>query len=524
MKFIRNAIKSTDTLSDQVQFHYKGSNRIQSIIGGILTTLIGCITMALVVYLGLQLLHKNKPISRFNKTHTSNYTQTLEDFPFLFVVSLPGTGQIPNIDEYLWIHGRYYELYTDPQTNQLGLKEYRLKLEKCNPDVHFGKYKDYFMDPNAKVPLTDAYCLNPKILEYANGTENTNFTINFMNPYATTPSHFVSIFVEDCYAPFTHFWNMYYPANKTCKAPQEIKDMLKYFFFYLYHVDSYIDLNDHENPRKQFITQSTVTLSKSTYRKQFVSVKNTIINTDNGILIEDVSSDNFPQLDQYHSELAVGDDQLLILELDFETSHLMDVYDRSYIKVQEIMAEVGGFFKFLITIATLLVKLFSNNKLYISIGDKYVDHTTQNNKLGLPSLHSMNQDSVSKMINLNSMLEKQRKIVNNNEVETRLTFGGYLKATICKKSTTQTKITYEKVINIINERLSIEYYLKQNIKLDVIGSIIIPQEKKDIYSKKFMLEPFKEELGKLKTFNEKERNDYIEKLRKQFNNLVNKEK
>ena len=490
MKILGILTKSSDLLSEPVQLLYKGNKRPQTYIGGLLSIIISIFTLVSIFVLGLEIFYKNNRYSRFSKDYTDNYTQTLEDFPIIFSISLPGTGEIPNMDQYLWIHARYYEMGVDNSTNQLYLKEHALFVEKCDPDVHFGKYKDIIM--NSSVPLATAYCINPNKIDWSNGTIGTDFPVNFMNPYAQTPSHFTALFVEDCYAPFTHRWGMYYPQNKTCASPSDIESMLSYFFLYVYHIDSYVDLNDYENPRKPFVTSSTKTLSKSTYKQEFIRVKNTKINTDSGFLLSSTDTMSFPQLDEYHFEVAVGDNQDLIMELDLETTHLVDVYDRRYLKVQELMAQVGGLFKFLVIFGEIITRFFVNKQFLIALANNFTNFQTDDKVINKNSNPNIGMHTSKNYINVEESYSNNKNSISNVKIiplkindcnsnvkikylqKQKLSIFVYVKSFFCKTQGFGKK-EYDKIFKVIKNSLGLETYLKTLARQEELISLLLPE-------------------------------------------------
>jgi hypothetical protein len=385
-------------------------------------------------------------------------------------------------------------MYTDEKTKNINLVSYSLTLEKCDPDIHFKKYKEIFLSQASGVPLDQLYCINHNHINYDNSTFKEEFSPEFMNTYATQPSKFITIFIEDCSAPFSHKYG-YYNSNKTCKNQNEIDEMLETFYVYVYHIDSYVDLSNYEEPNKYFINSYTQMLSNSIYKKNFITVKNTTIRTDIGFLMSDYKTIDFPQLSQYRNDMATGE-QNLIFELNLETSIFTDFYDRKYIKVQDIMASTGGLFKFLSLIGLVLNYYFSKKIFYFSLArlfgiesnqneicvknESFNSIVTENTKSPINNVKRNMENNFIMGNNLNEIkttstrvkeitkrpvqLQKEKKT--KNKIYQNLNLLSYLKSLFYKKLM-YSRDMHENILKKVHSYLSLEFYMEKMVQLEI---------------------------------------------------------
>jgi hypothetical protein len=82
-----------------------------------------------------------------------------------------------------------------------------------------------------------------------------------------------------------------------------------------------------------FLTDSSLGLNKLVITSNYVKVKNTLIETDSGILMEDVSAETLLQSELSNVDILM-ESQTVLTNLVIKGTRLQDVYSRRYIKVQ----------------------------------------------------------------------------------------------------------------------------------------------------------------------------------------------
>lgn len=127
-------------------------------------------------------------------------------------------------------------------------------------------------------------------------------------------------------------------------------------------LDHYVDVGDYEQPIQQFLNSDILLPSTNSPRIDTYSYKVLNFNSDSGWIIEDLTKRETYQMDSHHSTGgAINPKNIYTIQVS--NSYLIDVYDRHYLKVQTIMANLGGLIKILMTLATILTSYFADKLL-----------------------------------------------------------------------------------------------------------------------------------------------------------------
>ena len=143
------------------------------------------------------------------------------------------------------------------------------------------------------------------------------------------------------------------PEKRHCDPNSDL--FLKSFNFNLAVQNSYVDTNNYEEPIRYHIDNSMYQ-SSNDYNKiiSFSLTNNTFI-SDNGWLLEDKISYSYVQISEKKSEIAgyyAGITPIVTVSLD--SLNIVDTISRSYMKVQDLLAKIGGIINALIIITKIL--------------------------------------------------------------------------------------------------------------------------------------------------------------------------
>jgi hypothetical protein len=356
--YLKLFFKSCDIAGSEINLNYKGNSTIKTVLGGILSLILIIFTLFCISYFGADLIQREKPISRFYKEFHNQSIVNLTDFPLLMTFASNTGNPITNVERYLTIDNLYYVIDLDYVTKKQVSQVYYLYSEPCNEN-HYSKYKD-LIEKDSNVPLTVSYCINPHKINYLNGIINENDNVFAQNDFSNVPSNFVVTLVHTCKNSTRN--------NNSCAPPSEIDKFISDgSFLSVFYIDNYVNLNFFDAPHVSFVNNFVQAISKGMSKANHMKVKNTNIYTDSGVILEDIQEKHFHQVEDISIDILSPSDNLLLLY--FETTRMSDNYYRKYVKLQDLIANIGGLIKFLFTLTSIILSVYTDKYKLIDISN-----------------------------------------------------------------------------------------------------------------------------------------------------------
>jgi hypothetical protein len=218
--------------------------------------------------------------------------------------------------------------------NKEGYIDYKmtaLKIEKCN----FDKFSPFHREVFNGVPTYNMFCLEDTF-----SVEGTYFSVNF---------RYLLVKVSECKNTTEY---------QKCKSKAVIDKNLKLGFFTFAYTDINIDPTNYTNPNQIYNPNAYVPVSNEQYREVTHNQKLVRINTDKGWLFTDSTTEDYIQSDNA-KELVLNTPKENFLNYFFRFGNKVDTYNRSYTKIQNVAANIGGILKIFVIICQSIVKVLS---------------------------------------------------------------------------------------------------------------------------------------------------------------------
>jgi hypothetical protein len=319
-------------------------------------------------------------------------------------------------------------------------------LEKCNASIHYPQYEEFInVKSGLNFPGMTTYCMNPYKAVSANGTVFEK-KLTFKNNYSSVNSKWINYLFKFCD-----------PKTDASCDKKKIDKYKEVFYVNIYYLSYIVDYANNQNPFTLILQNQLVYLSYGARKKFNLNIANTYINTDNGILFEDVST--LRAFSYAYSERDVGFSESEFLILTLSSPNFINIATRSYLKIQTVIANVGGVIKIFMLISALIMKIPSKSLLYSAF---------INSRLYASKNNHQESDSIAKLINFmpksvpkKSQPKKTREILSINLYT-------YIKSLLCKKkfkqenqflSFAKSVLEYETIANSIVDIFSIKCLL-----------------------------------------------------------------
>jgi len=557
MFFLYNAIKTIDQFGASIVLNYKQKRSLKTHFGGIMTLLLSGLGLFFVYYFGKDIFTKEKPIITFSKVRRDNSEVFLKDFPIFFIIGQPN-GQTLNsslVNTLLTFHVWQYIF----DINQTILLQ-NVTVVSCDPEKHFGIYKstiDQYLDSTT---YENYYCP-----DFDNNTK-------FENDYVSTNSTLFRMHVSTCNNE----------TSKTVCASEEVqKSYLSEFYVKTLYMNYFIDTSLSENQETLFLDSYTQQNGLFLSKKSFFKFKTTEVKIDKGWVLDETKTSSFTQLDFIVPDTNLNDvNSDIKYVMLFESPRIGDSYSISYIKIQNIIGNLGGILSVLSIIGQLLCKYISETSFYIQQTKDLVhlqtyDHNESKldeDDITKPQTISIipftkNDKTKSKfrsneqMVGVSPMIELKKR--NNNEAGTpatvdtpikndnhkpyldtthmniniekkqvlikipksRIGFCNYLKVCCsCKEDDklNNLKLFYKASLEFFEKHLDISEIIKTKHDLEILKWIFLSHkdENKELFNVKI---PLEEILLNYET-NKKRRLEEEENAKLELNSTINKEK
>ena len=287
------------------------------------------------------------------RTASSIYPNpTKLDYPndifFMFTVSV---DSIPFLDN------KIYRPIGHIQTKINGTESFyqkNISLEICST-IFNESYKYY--ESIKHLNLSNFYCLS---LDKNNETENGIFINEF---WGNEGFQMLQIKIYNCSAV---------AENKSeCETNDIIREKLKSLIITYYTLNNYIDTNNYKNPYVRGIKDNFYYVSYKKFYSVTQYLKHVEIHSDVGLLFSsiEINADNTIDSMVEYSENDQEDGKIFTMSI--QLTNKIDVYNRSYYKIQDLGADVGAIYGALHMVFAILFQFYNNSKLFTNIMNSF---------------------------------------------------------------------------------------------------------------------------------------------------------
>jgi hypothetical protein len=402
-------------------------------------------------------------VSRFNKVLDSRVLVPSKTFPVTISFTTSLGVLYTDSDRYVTIIPVWYLIDWEP-LNIKGIKSYPLISEPCKRE-HVSMYEEIFLQDSF---FNSSFCINQTA--FYNGTQLQKADIFIQNEYSSLNSSLIQYIVAPCF-------NSTLNGNK-CAPQADIDKFLVNVNIAYSYLDSYVNLDNYEKPYTYFLNRNIVALNRKIGKSNFIKVKTATIQTDSGFVLEDKAELSILQCDPIFMDI-LGETTVLF-NLMTVGSKIQDTYVRRYIKVQDIVANVGGLLKSLLMIGSLLLTYFQERSFKFEIINNLY-RLSDVVKTDLGGIESRVQIVNELKDNTNNQID----ITRNNFTppkekfkDLQLSFFDYICSKKCRSK--YPHLQYKYLIKFIDEKFEVLNYIRTTNTLDSLVGLLLnnPQRQK----------------------------------------------
>lgn len=135
--------------------------------------------------------------------------------------------------------------------------------------------------------------------------------------------------------------------NYSCKSKEEILQNLNIFFAAVIFKDNIVDASNYTDPIKPTFKNKLIRISATSSRQEIYYFSNFSFESDNGFLFSDIAKKNSFTYDSKESDLIIDDNTEYIYRILLTVKQNRLKYLRTYSKITDVAANVGGLAKFI---------------------------------------------------------------------------------------------------------------------------------------------------------------------------------
>ena len=340
---ITSTLRKLDIIGKEVQFRIDNSETYKTWIGGFLTVLLGLISLGSIYLFGNDIIYKTKPTLLFKKFQRSDYPSiTINSSNFFFAIRIVDRQGV-YINDYRFfepkLNYQYYHMNNETLMMDL-IKEDNQILETCNSS-HI-----------------DNHTLENEFLTTFKCALLKNYTLG--GSWESSEISLLNYEVNKCTEETEKKYNI------KCATEEDLFSNFTMPFFVEIKYHNYIlDATNLNKPISQSLDFRSSALDYNTNKVNLYFYSESTLSTDLGYLVEDIHYDNFTQIEKLDLDFekhTPSSSKTIFIASIFMTK-LNNFYDRSYLKVQDIAATVGGFFSITYNILKILYYFYIENSL-----------------------------------------------------------------------------------------------------------------------------------------------------------------
>lgn len=443
-------LEKFDLIGRRPYLYMKDRHKFNSCFGGLLSFFILILLIGALIFLGIDIIDQTNPlvnsaIQSFDSPDELVLDKT--NWEFFFGLQYNNT---------LYIDESIYQIKAKMLTFQnTDFISRDIHIEPCN--------NSSFTDSNSKLfslyNFKGSWCIS----------KNQTDTIMLNKVWGQENFSYIELSLWPCKNT---------TLSKICASEEIINQYLKIGVFSIYTSYYNIKTINHTNPFTTVIYNDFFPVSKNTLTHAFIFLMHSEMNTDEGMIFQNMKTLSKFSIDRakynYYSD-SESDNRFL--KFQFELSNLKRITTRRYIKLQEVLAQIGGIMKFLMIIGSFINFLVSNILIKEYLVNLFYDLETEKPNLTVAS--TINLKDISDNIQINSCFPSKLYYPLRNKI--KLSKCEYI-LFCCFKSKNIKLLNYsynqlkrylsvENIILLTRKLSTLKYFILSSYESDLINSI-----------------------------------------------------
>ena len=401
-------LKKVDFISPKISIYHKGSLIHSSVFSGIITIFSVLFIFIIVIYYSLDMIQKKNPkvynIDSYIEDAPTFKVNFTSFFHFVNIISVGYKSGIDGIDftKFSIIGSKaYYSNFLHTNIRSISHWIYG----PCNNSSDLGEI--------GKLIKYDFFSKCACIKKYYNSHTGKYYDIG--NPNFKWPEigHGIShddnmmynIYLQNCNENLV---GEVLGNDSQCKNITEINQYLQaprsQKMIHLYFLNHYINNSDYNNPNKPYFSRIESPFELGHYTVNNLKFNPSLIKTDHGIIVEKIKEEisyAYNGIEELVKDKGENDDIYNCYSFCFK--NVMIESERKYKRIQDIISEIGGFFKFAQLLAFYLNFYYNS---YIVLSDT---------QILLNNLIQIEKDNTNKSRNVFQRLNNFKDIEDKNK-------------------------------------------------------------------------------------------------------------
>jgi hypothetical protein len=340
-----------DFLSPAPNLNIDKHSHFRSNLGAVFSMIVIFLIIAITSYFTIRMFDREDQSVIFNQIASMKVAQNLSDYPFM--IMLQGYliyDRLTPRDYYLY--STLWRITKNTTTGQMQTTRTLIEYEMCDINKHFGQYKEYFENVTY---MKSHFCPVP-------GRNN----LSLYGIYGSDDDYsFISHNICRCVN------NSALNGNRTdCNTREELDINLKETYLSYKFLEFSIDHSDLNNPGKINFRSEAIPLSSSIFRRIWFSVRPITYITDLGYIFQEDFTQEYYQVSGYRESVDLRTEGSVPGSFSSITVYMdtkYDSYRRTYTKVQNLLANIGGIIKALFTAAQICTLVINTQMYYYDL-------------------------------------------------------------------------------------------------------------------------------------------------------------
>lgn len=265
--------------------------------------------------------------------------------------------------------------------------------------------------------------------------------------------------------------------GNSCKSPEKIVAALNNGNYAMHFTTLTVDPNNYNKPTTIFGKDIYTPISASTLTYIEMNFEHLYLSTDKGFLFKEIEELHYVSYLSNRQVLSFRSD--MTVQIDMKLDKVITTYIRNYDKIQNVLANIGGFLKALMIIANFLLQPFINLNFKLTLANENFHFKTkkinkQNSKIGAKIGNNFVKNCAT--IDTRLPISDSKRVFSPPVLQTdklKMSYFQYYFSCCRDNLAKQYKMLLKKGLDQIDHVMNISYIMRKLIEIDMLKVVLL---------------------------------------------------